>query len=199
MKKGIRQIRLCRFCGNQVKENWYNGVFKGYHRTCGNCDFRTGKNNSFYGKKHTRKSLKKMRKAHKGEIPWNKGKKGLQKNLFIGKFNKLHRGPKHWRWKGTTPLIIAIRTSTKYKEWRKAVYERDNYTCVGCGVKGNGRNLNAHHIKPLSIIITENNIKTLEQALNCEEIWDIDNGQTLCLKCHYKTDTYANKIKEYKK
>ena len=27
----------------------------------------------------------------------------------------------------------------------------------------------------------------------------LDNGRTLCVKCHYKTDTYGGKIKTYKK
>lgn len=30
----------------------------------------------------------------------------------------------------------------------------------------------------------ENNIKTLEDAENCEELWNINNGRTLCRNCH---------------
>jgi hypothetical protein len=46
------------------------------------------------------------------------------------------------------------------------------------GEKGNG-NLNAHHIKPLATIIEEYRITTLEQAMACEELWDVSNGITM--------------------
>jgi len=36
------------------------------------------------------------------------------------------------------------RKSKEYKEWRKAVFERDNYTCQECGSK---KDLHPHHIK----------------------------------------------------
>jgi len=30
-------------------------------------------------------------------------------------------------------------------------------------------------------------VSVLEQALNCDKLWDINNGRTLCRKCHKKT------------
>jgi len=55
-----------------------------------------------------------------------------------------------------------------YKEWRTAVFERDNFTCKVCGTKG--IKLNAHHI---------------EKWADCEESrFDINNGITLCESCH---------------
>lgn len=55
-----------------------------------------------------------------------------------------------------------------YQEWRKAVYERDDYTCQMCGK--NGGTLNAHHIE------SYNNNKELRTELS--------NGITLCEDHH---------------
>ena len=53
-------------------------------------------------------------------------------------------------------------------DWRKAVYERDDYTCQWCGVRG-GR-MAADHILPW--------------ALFPEKRFDVSNGRTLCQPCH---------------
>lgn len=57
----------------------------------------------------------------------------------------------------------------EYREWRIAVYERDNYTCQVCG-DNKGGNLVAHH----------------KDGYNwCKERrTDVSNGVTLCDKCH---------------
>lgn len=61
-----------------------------------------------------------------------------------------------------------IRNSGDYSEWRKAVFNRDNYTCQKCGKKGG--KLNAHHIKPFA------RYPSLRLV--------IENGITLCTDCH---------------
>lgn len=81
---------------------------------------------------------------------------------MTGKNNPLWKG-------GITPENEKIRHSPKFKEWRLAVFERDNYTCQGCG-DDKGHNLRAHHI--------------LNFAEYPELRFDIDNGITLCNKCH---------------
>lgn len=63
-----------------------------------------------------------------------------------------------------------IRNSKEYSEWRKKVFERDDYTCKMCGKKGG--NLNAHHIKSFK--------KYPELRLK------LSNGLTLCEECHKK-------------
>lgn len=122
----------------------------------------------------------------KGMVPWNKGTKGSQKawNKDIkGKYKKkggfvFPKGEKNPRWRGgITPINLKIRGSLEYKLWRRAVFERDKYTCVWCGVVG-GR-LHADHIKAFS------QFPELRFA--------IDNGRTLCVECHKKTDNYATK------
>lgn len=74
-----------------------------------------------------------------------------------------------------------IRTCKLYLDWRKAVFERDNYICQSCGANDY---IHAHHIKLFSNVIMKNNIRTLEQALECKELWDANNGITLCPDCH---------------
>lgn len=60
------------------------------------------------------------------------------------------------------------RKTLEYKNWRKAVFERDSYKCAICGKVGG--ELNAHHIKSFS------KYPKLR--------FDIDNGITLCKPCH---------------
>lgn len=62
------------------------------------------------------------------------------------------------------------RRCEEYKEWRKNVFERDDYTCRHCGEKG--CRLNAHHI--------------LSYANFPELRYELENGITLCEDCHKK-------------
>ncbi len=88
-------------------------------------------------------------------------------------------------WKGgITPLNEQIRHSSKYNEWRLSVFQRDSFTCETC--KKVGGILNAHHIVKFSSIIYKNNIKSIDEALNCNDLWDLNNGITLCKECHLK-------------
>jgi len=80
-------------------------------------------------------------------------------------------GSQHGNWKGgITPENVKIRKSVDYKNWRKKVFERDDYTCQECGQKG--YELRAHHIYDFT------NNKDLRL--------DVNNGITLCDKCHKK-------------
>lgn len=129
-------------------------------------------------KKGTRLSQEhkdKLSKAGKGRIPSKEAREALrQANL----------GAKCRWWKGGIyPEHRLIRHSAATKEWRKAVFDRDAYTCVMCHKKGGY--LNADHIKPFS--------------LYPELRFNLDNGRTLCVPCHRKTDTYGAKVRYYKK
>jgi hypothetical protein len=97
--------------------------------------------------------------------------------------SKRMKGENNPSWKGgITSLHKTIRRSMEYRLWKISVFERDKYTCQKC--KTHGGYLEVHHIKQFIDIIEENNITTIEQALSCKELFDIDNGITYCEDCH---------------
>ncbi len=80
------------------------------------------------------------------------------------------KGENHWHWMGgITEQKSRDNLYEGYKEWRKLVYSRDNYTCRQCSSNESGK-LNAHHIKPV------NNFPEL--------ILEVGNGLTVCTDCH---------------
>ena len=134
---------------------------------------RLGKNNHFFGKKHTLKTRQKLRKAQLG-------RKRVFTEEHKRKIGLARSGEKCNFWKGgITAKNLLLRTSFNYKKWRKAVFERDDYTCQECG-DNKGGNLEADHIKPFS------KYPKLR--------FDIKNGRTLCKSCHQKTDTYGFRL-----
>lgn len=100
----------------------------------------------------------------------------------------------HNLYRGISDLKDIIRHCAEYKIWRDSVFQRDGYKCLVCGIGGR---VCADHIKQFAVIIVENNVKTLEDALNCHELWDVANGQTLCIPCHKKTATYGKFIRAF--
>lgn len=138
---------------------------------------------------------KKRSEAYRGiKKPDEVKKKMSATHNKIGSGKRLihERGEKAANWKGgLTPLKNIIRKCFEYRQWRSDVFTRDDFTCRDCGIKG-GRII-ADHIKAFSLILAENNIKTLEEALDCEELWNINNGRTLCQKCHEKTENFGGK------
>ena len=90
-------------------------------------------------------------------------------------FREKFRGENSPVWKENPKQERIERGLPEYRDWRKAVFERDHYTCQCCGsknYKGNGTCiiLNAHHIQNFS---THKDIAM-----------DVNNGITLCEKCH---------------
>lgn len=92
------------------------------------------------------------------------------------------RGTIPWNYRGPTLLKDSIRRSFEYKQWRDGIYRRDDFTCQRCDVRGG--KLHAHHKKRFSVILRQYNITAVDQALKCVELWDINNGVTLCISCH---------------
>jgi len=140
--------------------------------------------------------IKNMSKSQKGHIPWNKNKTDVYSEKTIQRMSESNTkyGKENSHWKGgITPLQLLIRNSFKYRQWRSDIFTCDDFTCQICGQIG-GR-LHAHHIKSFSSILQFYEITTLEEALECEELWNINNGITFCKKCHKKIGLHKGIVK----
>lgn len=117
---------------------------------------------SHIGQKQSKESIEKRANSNRGK------KRSLQfrMNQSLSKM-----GSKNPSWRGGISYLnnrMSPDITDKHRKWRKAVFERDNYTCQECGIKGG--KLCADHIKPY--------------ALFPDLRWILENGQTLCRKCH---------------
>ena len=100
------------------------------------------------------------------------------------------RGPLARTWKGgVTPIMLIIRHCQMMREWRKAIFAQDDFTCRICHKRGGGTLHADHYPITFAIIIHKYKIRTLEDAIRCEELWNIRNGRTLCENCHRKRHT----------
>lgn len=148
-----------------------------------------GRPSGFKGKKHTVASKKKMSLLRKGKPTHfvcgennptkrpevrakmseaRKGRKLTQewKDKIAASMKGKHSADKNPAWKGG--ISHKNREARReLKQWRLAVFHRDDFTCQDCGAKGN---LNAHHLKSFADY----------PKLRLE----ISNGRTLCVPCH---------------
>ena len=140
-------------------------------------EWREKQSRAKIGKKHTKEVKEKMSLSHKGikqSDEWIKKRMASFKKM-IDK-----------RGRRSTEYSL-IKASEKYRDWRKRVFERDNFTCQKCGDNVGG-NLEPHHRIPFSFLVEENKL------LNTNNLFDIENGITLCHKCHKKTMSYGQKL-----
>ncbi len=141
----------CLVCGKEFYEwNYQKGKRRFCSQTCSNV----------FNAEHLSKIRMRAGNPMFGKRPWNKGKFGAVKGV---------RGEKNHFWKGgITDESHRARTSGEWKKWRKAVFERDNYTCQICKLRGG--KLVPHHVKLFRLFK--------------EDRYVIANGVTLCKRCH---------------
>ena len=130
-----------------------------------------------WGEKYKKQLSKKMKRNQfaKGNKLTEEHKRKISE--FIGKTRNQENNPNWKGGKGRESKILY--GSRMYKQWRRQVFQRDNYFCQFCGIKGTY--LEAHHIK--------------SWADYPELRFDLNNGMTLCKECHRKTDNFGFKKK----
>jgi 5-methylcytosine-specific restriction endonuclease McrA len=192
------------FCNTHYLRNWKYGdplFVKDKYRPVWTKEMREKQSkimigNKFtVGRKHSEETKRKMRIAHcdvRGEnnpnfgkhpIPWNKGIRGT----YIS-------GIKNPKWNGGPNSInSAVRGSFEYKIWRTAIFQRDGYACVHCGKVGGELHVD-HYPRSFASILRDENITSMESAMKCDALWDVNNNRTLCLNCHKKTESYMKPI-----
>jgi len=154
-----------------------------------------GKISPMKGKHHTKETKKllsdkfKIIAKQKGFGKWMKGRKNTPFLLGHKKVAEFRKGKTYKeiygerareealkrkisnrnRWKNRKRSEVRLKHNAdyRYNEWRKFVFERDNYICQKCKEKGR---LEAHHI------LSWKNYPELRYELN--------NGITLCLAHH---------------
>jgi len=123
----------------------------------------------YTGRKLSEKICKKISKALKG--------KGY------GKPNYKVRGKKNGNYKhGKSKLWRKSIKHFEYIQWRRKIFERDNYKCQHCGFHGSQGYITAHHIK--------------SWFAYPDLRYNLDNGLTLCEPCHSKTDNYKGRARK---
>lgn len=149
-------------------------AFKKGHRSSPSTEFKPGKEHPYFGKsspalgKHWKRSEESIARARDKQ-------KGIARPHTSSE--------KHWNWQGgITSEQKRRRNALEYKLWREAIFARDDYTCRICGKRGIA--MQADHIKPF--------------AHYPELRLSLDNGRTLCVSCHSKTDTYKGRAHRHK-
>ena len=161
---------ICKYCKVEFARKYQNSSVPQYcSRQCSNSSI-------------TSERKAKIANTLLGNVPWNKGTemwKGREHPRgALGKKFPVRSGPNWHTWRGgVSTENEKARKSAEYKQWRKAVFERDNYTCQIC--KTRGGKLVADHIENF--------------AHHPELRLVLENGRTLCEPCHFKTDNYGAK------
>lgn len=134
--------------------------------------FKKGQPSAWKGKHPSVETRAKMSAAKKGKPLGYYSSPNREE--IIRKNAERMRGAGGPNWKGgITSIHQAIRNSSEYKKWRKAVLARDG-ECIFCGEE---ENLQVDHIKPF--------------AYFPELRFEVSNGRVLCRKCHEMTDTFG--------
>lgn len=145
---------LCDICGKGRIVRLYS-----YRDLCRSCASKK--------LKHSKETREKMSKNHSGKNNPMYGIRICGENHHM--FGKYGKDNPNWNPDITDEERQLNRKYPEYTEWRKSIFERDNYTCQICN-DNKGGNLNAHHFE--------------SYTNNSELRTTLSNGITLCKTCH---------------
>lgn len=180
----MKKLIICVTCGAEKVADWReNRQAKFCSRKCirNSTQFkkgqamRLGKKPPQYAWDNPRSKKTRFGVGHsfgftKGFIPWNKGLQYGVGERFRGRIMNL----------------------SIYRNWRLEVKKRDGGKCTDCFATDNLEI--DHYPKTFAQIIIENNVKTVDEARECIDLWQVENGRTLCHLCHTKTPTYGRMV-----
>jgi hypothetical protein len=167
----------------------------------------SGENNPFFGKKHSKETIEKMRKAHKGQIAWNKGisppkeirdqisetlkkrcsdpeiRKQLKEQatgVFPTEETRLRLIESHLvggLWFGNVRDDEPKYCELWTEEFRNRVRAYYGYICVECNTPQNGRKHSVHHVH-------------YDKKTCCKEGEEVRERRfvVLCRSCHMKSN-----------
>lgn len=123
------------------------------------------------GYKHTKEAKEKISEASRKQIRREEWGENISKGK-LGKKRPDITGEKSLFWKGGISKITRterrnLMGTSEYRVWRTSVFERDTFSCRWCKAQGF---VYADHIKPY--------------AFFPELRLSVENGQTLCGRCH---------------
>lgn len=107
----------------------------------------------------------------------NNGRKYCSRKCYF--LTRCGSGNHNWN-NGSSRYYKTGYYSSEYKNWRRSIFIRDEFTCQKCNKKHTY--ITAHHIKSFA--------KYPRLRFN------INNGVTLCEECHKKTDNYGGRNKK---
>jgi hypothetical protein len=203
-KPGWLYLMQCIYC-----KQFFKLMGKLYNKGLGKyCSYYCASKNRIF----TIETLEKMRQSHKGNKIRLGCKMSEESKAKISKYqtgkhpteetrkklSEWQLGSNNPNWKGgITELAQLIRGLSKNDTFRLKVFERDNYTCQECNIRG--KYLEVHHVKPFNILLLDflqnynqfspidDKEKLIRLAISWFPFWNINNGKTLCSDCHNKT------------
>ena len=125
----------------------------------------------------------KKREERKAER--EKKKRIEQENARVYQLKREEEG--RLRFEECEELKKAIRRMPKYENWKKEVFKKYGRKCEVCGEENN---IEIHHRQSLHKIINHFGIKNINDAFECNKLWDVDNGSVVCKFCHEKTRSH---------
>lgn len=202
------------FCNNECKQNWFDehnyydieGKESGQKCVCDECSkefYRKPSeinNNNYcskkcYGRARMEGEFRNCKVCNKEYYVCKSiidNGQGIYCSNKCSNNDRNVSGENHPAWKGGLRAFSEkVRAIKEYRVWRKMCFENCENKCDMCGSE---ENLQVHHIKPMKLILSDNNISEISEARECDELWDVENGQILCEDCH-KLVTF-NKIND---